>query len=155
MNADRRRWFVRMLGVAIAAGVACSALAATPIPPGKWSFVWKDAKGRADRPLRVYTYRPRACDTTCPMVFVMHGSKDPVAPKSDRDALEAELEGAGANWQMLDFGGRLHSFAEEEKAAVLSSAARTARLRSSPRRFLARIRPSGPTRNVAGIARTL
>lgn len=47
-------------------------------------------------------------------VFVIHGSKDPVAPKAERDALEAELDGAGANWQMLDFGGRLHSFAEEE-----------------------------------------
>jgi dienelactone hydrolase len=47
-------------------------------------------------------------------VFVIHGSKDPVAPKADRDALEAELDGAGANWQLLDFGGRLHSFAEEE-----------------------------------------
>jgi dienelactone hydrolase len=47
-------------------------------------------------------------------VFVLHGSKDPVAPKKDRDALEAEMDGAGANWQMLDFGGRLHSFAEEE-----------------------------------------
>ena len=47
-------------------------------------------------------------------VFVIHGSKDPVAPKADRDALEDELDGAGANWQMLDFGGRLHSFAEEE-----------------------------------------
>ncbi len=47
-------------------------------------------------------------------VFVIHGSKDPVAPKGQRDALEAELDGAGANWQMLDFGGRLHSFSEEE-----------------------------------------
>ena len=47
-------------------------------------------------------------------VFVLHGSKDPVAPKAQRDALEAELDGAGANWQLLDFGGRLHSFAEEE-----------------------------------------
>ena len=47
-------------------------------------------------------------------VFVIYGSKDPVAPKADRDALEAEMDGAGANWQMLDFGGRLHSFAEEE-----------------------------------------
>ena len=47
-------------------------------------------------------------------VFVMHGSKDPVAPKAERDALEAEMDGVGANWQMLDFGGRLHSFAEEE-----------------------------------------
>jgi dienelactone hydrolase len=47
-------------------------------------------------------------------VFVIHGSKDPVAPKADRDALETEMDAAGANWQMLDFGGRLHSFAEEE-----------------------------------------
>ena len=47
-------------------------------------------------------------------VFVIHGSKDPVAPKADRDALEDELDGVGANWQLLDFGGRLHSFAEEE-----------------------------------------
>jgi dienelactone hydrolase len=47
-------------------------------------------------------------------LFVLHGSKDPVAPKKDRDALEAEMDGAGANWQMLDFGGRLHSFSEAE-----------------------------------------
>lgn len=47
-------------------------------------------------------------------IFVIHGTKDPVAPKADRDALEAELDGAEANWQMLDFGGRLHSFSEEE-----------------------------------------
>ena len=47
-------------------------------------------------------------------VFVMHGSKDPVAPKKDRDALEDEMDGAGANWQLLVFGGRLHSFAEAE-----------------------------------------
>jgi dienelactone hydrolase len=47
-------------------------------------------------------------------IFVLHGSKDPAAPKAERDALEAELDGVEANWQMLDFGGRLHSFAEEE-----------------------------------------
>jgi dienelactone hydrolase len=47
-------------------------------------------------------------------VFVIHGSKDPVSPKADRDQIEAEMDGAGVNWQLLDFGGRLHSFAEEE-----------------------------------------
>jgi dienelactone hydrolase len=47
-------------------------------------------------------------------VFVIHGSKDPVAPKKDRDALEEELDASGCNWQQLDFGGRLHSFSEEE-----------------------------------------
>jgi dienelactone hydrolase len=47
-------------------------------------------------------------------LFVIHGSKDPVAPKAERDALEAELDGVEANWQMLDFGLRVHSFTEEE-----------------------------------------
>jgi poly(3-hydroxybutyrate) depolymerase len=51
------------------------ALAATPVPSGKWSFVFNDAKGRPDRPVKVYTYRPRQCDSTCPMVFVMAGMK--------------------------------------------------------------------------------
>lgn len=47
-------------------------------------------------------------------VFVIHGTKDPVSGKADRDALETEFDGAEANWQILDFGGRLHSFTEEE-----------------------------------------
>jgi dienelactone hydrolase len=47
-------------------------------------------------------------------IFVIHGTKDPVAPKGDRDALEGEMDGVGANWQLLEFGGRLHSFSEEE-----------------------------------------
>jgi len=45
---------------------------------------------------------------------VVHGSKDPVVPKADRDAFEAEMEAAGAKWQMLVFGGLLHSFCEPE-----------------------------------------
>ena len=47
-------------------------------------------------------------------VCVMHGAKDPVVPKADRDTFEAEMEAAGAKWQMLLFGGLLHSFCEEE-----------------------------------------
>lgn len=47
-------------------------------------------------------------------VCVMHGAADPVVPKKDRDAFEAEMEGVGAKWQMLVFGGLLHSFCEPE-----------------------------------------
>jgi dienelactone hydrolase len=47
-------------------------------------------------------------------VCVMHGAKDPVVPKKDRDIFEAEMEGAGVKWQMLLFGGLLHSFCEAE-----------------------------------------
>ena len=45
---------------------------------------------------------------------VLHGSKDPVVPKEHRDAFEAEMEACGAKWQMLVFGGLLHSFSEIE-----------------------------------------
>ena len=51
------------------------AFAATPAPSGKWSFMFADAKGRADRPVKVYTYRPRQCDSNCPIVFVLAGVK--------------------------------------------------------------------------------
>ena len=47
-------------------------------------------------------------------VCVLHGSKDPVVPKKDRDVFETEMEAAGAKWQMLVFGGLLHSFCEPE-----------------------------------------
>ena len=47
-------------------------------------------------------------------ICVLHGSNDPVVPKKDRDTFEAEMEAAGAKWQMLVFGGLLHSFCEIE-----------------------------------------
>ncbi len=47
-------------------------------------------------------------------VFVLHGSTDPVVPKEHRDQFEAEMQTAGAKWQMLVFGGLLHSFSEAE-----------------------------------------
>jgi dienelactone hydrolase len=47
-------------------------------------------------------------------VCIMHGAADPVVPKKDRDTVEAEMEAAGAKWQMTVFGHLLHSFAEEE-----------------------------------------
>ena len=47
-------------------------------------------------------------------ICVMHGAKDPVVPKHDRDVFEAEMEAAGVKWQMSVFGGLLHSFCEVE-----------------------------------------
>ena len=76
--------------VAIAGIGASAAWAATPIPPGKWSFVFTDAKGHADRPMRVYTYRPRQCDTRCPIVFVMHGVKRDASAYRDHWELLAD-----------------------------------------------------------------
>ncbi len=45
-------------------------------------------------------------------ILVVHGAADPIAPKGDRDAFEAEMTAAGANWTMLAFGGVVHSFTD-------------------------------------------
>lgn len=56
------------------------ALAATPVPSGRWSFVFTDQKGRPDRPIRVFTYRPKQCDEKCPIMIVLHGTKRDAYP---------------------------------------------------------------------------
>jgi dienelactone hydrolase len=45
-------------------------------------------------------------------ILVVHGAQDPIAPKSDRDAFEAEMTAAGADWTMLTLGGVYHSFTD-------------------------------------------
>lgn len=79
MNTEKRGLFVWL--VAAFAVIASSvAVAATPVPSGRWSFVFTDQKGRPDRPIRVFTYRAKACDTTCPIVIVLHGAKRDAYP---------------------------------------------------------------------------
>jgi hypothetical protein len=78
---------------AIACAFAPLARAATEIPPGKWSFIFTDSKGHADRPLRVYTYRPRTCDAKCPIQFVMHDLKRNGAAERDQWELLADRFG--------------------------------------------------------------
>jgi poly(3-hydroxybutyrate) depolymerase len=50
-----------------------AAHAATAIPAGESSFTFVDQRGRPDRPIPVYTYRPASCDAKCPLVIVLHG----------------------------------------------------------------------------------
>lgn len=45
-------------------------------------------------------------------VLAIHGAADPIVPKSERDAFEAEMERVNATWQCVVFGGQLHGFAE-------------------------------------------
>ncbi len=46
-------------------------------------------------------------------LLVVHGAPDPVVPKADRDAFEAEMDAAGAKWQMLVFSGVLHAYTDQ------------------------------------------
>ena len=94
MNADERGWKAWTLAVAVmVCSVMLPAFAATPVPSGKWSFVFTDAKGHPDRPMRVYTYRPRQCDSTCPMLIALHGESRKASAMRDHFEIAADRYG--------------------------------------------------------------
>jgi pimeloyl-ACP methyl ester carboxylesterase len=41
---------------------------------GNWQYTFSDVRGNADRPLLVFTYRPAAWNTSCPILIIMGGS---------------------------------------------------------------------------------
>ena len=45
-------------------------------------------------------------------VLAVHGAADPIAPKAERDAFEAEMTQAQARWAMLTFGNVVHGFTD-------------------------------------------
>jgi poly(3-hydroxybutyrate) depolymerase len=49
-------------------------VSAEPIPPGKSDFLFTDDRGNADKPIRVWLYRPEKFTADSPIVFVMHGT---------------------------------------------------------------------------------
>lgn len=53
--------------------------------------------------------------TTCNIkgrVLAIHGSADQVTPKSMMDAFEEEMTKANVDWQVMTFGGAVHSFCD-------------------------------------------
>ena len=46
-------------------------------------------------------------------LLVAHGAPDPITPKADRDAFEAEMNAAGAKWQMVVFSAVLHAYTDQ------------------------------------------
>jgi len=59
------------------------------------------------------TAAPAATGAVKAALLAIHGAPDPVVPKPDRDAFEAEMEAAGAKWQMLVFSGILHAYTDQ------------------------------------------
>jgi len=49
-------------------------------------------------------------------ILAFHGDADAFTPKKNVDAFEASLEQAGADWQLLVFGGVRHSFTNQDAA---------------------------------------
>lgn len=92
--------------------------------------------GNLDTPL------PAAAETLKAKVLVLHGAADPHVPPEHVRAFTAEMDGAKADWQMVLYGGAVHSFSDpgagddpsrgaayDEKAARRSFAATESFLR--------------------------
>jgi dienelactone hydrolase len=65
--------------------------------------------------LHVTNPNPVAAGTPCNIkgrVLAIHGSADPVTPKPMMDAFEKELTDAKVDWQVMMFGGAVHSFCD-------------------------------------------
>lgn len=67
--------------------------------------------------------------TTLPTpVLVLHGAADPTVPAADLAAFQAEMTQAGADWQLVSYGGATHCFTETDAQSppVCAFDARTA-----------------------------
>lgn len=47
-------------------------------------------------------------------VLILHGAEDPFVPAKDVDAFLAEMRAANVDWQMISYGGAVHSFTNPE-----------------------------------------
>lgn len=63
------------------------------VPAGTSSFTFQDARGRTDRPITVFSHRPRQCATECPILFVMHGNTRNAAGYRDHWVPWADSQG--------------------------------------------------------------
>lgn len=82
-------------------------------------FVLEQARAGADfKGVVVYHVtnpNPVKSGTPCRIkgrVLAIHGSADPITPKPMMDAFEAELTAAKVDWQVMMFGGAVHSFCD-------------------------------------------
>jgi dienelactone hydrolase len=60
----------------------------------------------------LHTAAPASAGAIKAKLLVLHGSADPVVPKTHRDEFEAEMDAAGAKWEMLLFSGVLHAYTD-------------------------------------------
>ena len=90
-----------------------------PIDLGIGHFVLEQARAGADFKAVVVFHvtnpNPVVTGTPCNIkgrVLAIHGSADPVTPKPMMDAFEEELTNAKIDWQVMMFGGAVHSFCD-------------------------------------------
>lgn len=47
-------------------------------------------------------------------ILVLHGADDPSVPKAQVDAFQAEMTAAKVDWQLVSYGGAVHSFTDPD-----------------------------------------
>jgi len=58
------------------------------------------------------TQNPAGAKNVKGSVLVLHGASDPLVPKAQLPAFEDEMNAAGVDWQLLSYGGAVHSFTD-------------------------------------------
>lgn len=56
------------------------------------------------------TPRPEDAKAIRASVLVLHGAADPYVPPAQVEAFRSEMEAAGVDWQLIMYGGAVHSF---------------------------------------------
>ncbi|MFY9962571.1 Dienelactone hydrolase family protein [compost metagenome] len=62
--------------------------------------------GTLDSPLPAQAGKVKAS------MLVLHGAADPLVPKEQLPAFEAEMDAAKVDWQVISYGGAVHSFTD-------------------------------------------
>ncbi|MDD1013385.1 dienelactone hydrolase family protein [Pseudomonas rubra] len=58
------------------------------------------------------TSSPAQVGRTRASMLVLHGAADPFVPKEQLPAFEAEMDAAKVDWQLISYGGAVHSFTD-------------------------------------------
>lgn len=60
---------------------------------------------------------PKAPCAVKAKVLALHGAEDPLVPPRQAEAFRAEMSAAGADWQMVYYGGAVHGFTNPDAGA--------------------------------------
>jgi dienelactone hydrolase len=88
------------------------------------------------------TPQPAPAGSVKAKILVCHGANDPHVPMAQVNAFVEEMNGAGADWQLVIYGGAMHGFTHETGPAlpgVAYNAAADARSAAAMQEFFAEI----------------
>lgn len=97
------------------------------------------------------TIRPAQTSQVKAKVLVCHGALDPHVPMNDVTAFVEEMNGAGADWELIVYGGAMHGFTHEDAdgykvPGIAYHALADARSSTAIQVFLAELFGSGSSR---------